>query len=320
MTSILRLLVPPLLILCGGIVSCVEAFSSSSYYGCRRRLLMHCSNDDLGHGVGIPVGTKLQPLGGNGVDYFDVAIESSYLSPGYFEAYPTLEETLRLFYYTLPKVHGKFPFIPKNYVARPALEDEILQRYQTSYDDKVTGSYTIIVGTKGAGKSSVIAHTLGKKPGVLYIRMTNADTWSPSLGNKLVEASGQVFHEKLKLSVDDIRPLFEQIAITGHPITIVLDVVPGTGASYLELLGTVRSTAKDLAQVANIIIDLSDANAVQAFGDDRRHEFIWVDGMTHEEATTYAKKLFPEINDHDLMTFLEKVSMLLCGLYKLLQY
>jgi hypothetical protein len=31
------------------------------------------------------------------------------------------------------------------------------------------------------------------------------------------------------------------------------------------------------------------------FGDDLRQKFIWVDGMTEDEATSYAKKEFPAI-------------------------
>ena len=43
------------------------------------------------------------------------------------------------------------------------------------------------------------------------------------------------------------------------------------------------------------------------FGDDLRQKFIWVDGMTENEATMYAKKEFPAISDSDLKGFIEKV-------------
>jgi hypothetical protein len=143
------------------------------------------------------------------------------------------------------------------------------------------GTYTVIVGSKGAGKSYASAHVLNKKPGVLYLKVTQAET-SSSLGTKLLEASGQVLREKMKLGVGVLYPLLEQVALTGHPITIVFEVERGAWTPSLELLYTVKSTAKELAHVANVIIVLPEANAGLAFGDDRRQKFIWVDGMTHE--------------------------------------
>jgi hypothetical protein len=68
-----------------------------------------------------------------------------------------------------------------------------------------------------------------------------------------------------------------------------------------------KSVAKKLAVVSNVIIILSEANDALVFGDDWRQEFIWVDGMTEDEATMYAKKQFPAISDSDLKEFIEKV-------------
>ena len=307
MASILLLLMLPLLVLCGGIASCVEAFPSS--HRCR---LMH-ANTYLGHAIpvrtnihlghGIPVRTKSLQLSGNGVDFVNIASESSNMLFAALAAYPKLEEILRLFVSKLPKTQRKFPAL-KDYVTRPALENDIMQVYNTSFAMKTIGAYTVIVGSKGAGKSYATAHVLGKKPGVLYVKVTPETS---SLGIKLLEASGQVLREKMILGVGVLYPLLEQVALTGHPITIVFEVERGAGPSSEELLYTVKSTAKELAHVANVIIVLSEANAGLAFGDDRRQKFIWVDGMTHEEATMYAKKVFPAVADHDLTAFFEKV-------------
>jgi hypothetical protein len=69
----------------------------------------------------------------------------------------------------------------------------------------------------------------------------------------------------------------------------------------------VKSAAKKLATVANVIVVLSEANDALVFGDDMRQKFIWVDGMTHDEAATYAKKLFPAVADLELELFFDKV-------------
>ena len=68
-----------------------------------------------------------------------------------------------------------------------------------------------------------------------------------------------------------------------------------------------KSAAKKLAVASNVIIILSEANAGLMFGDDLRQKFIWVDGMTVDEATMYAKKEFAAISDSDLKEFIEKV-------------
>jgi hypothetical protein len=163
-----------------------------------------------------------------------------------------------------------------------------------------------MVGTKGAGKSTSTAHALENKPGVLYVKVTQAET-SSSFCRKILKSSGQVLEENIELGVDVLYPLLEQVAAAGRPITIIIEVERGAGASSTDVLYMVKATAKELAPVANVMIILSEANAGLAFGDDRRQNFIWVDGMSHEEATMFAKKRFPEIADGDLKEFFEKV-------------
>ena len=142
--------------------------------------------------------------------------------------------------------------------------------------------------------------------------MTQAET-SSSFCRKLLKFSGQILEENIELGVDVLYPLLEQIALAGRPITIIIEVERGAGLTSAEdVLYSVKSIAKELAPVANVIIILSEANAGLAFGDDRRQKFIWVDGMTYEEATTYAKKMFPEVSNDYLKEFFEKVPVLFC--------
>ena len=55
-----------------------------------------------------------------------------------------------------------------NYVARPSLEKCILQASEQSLKNK-GGLYTIVVGAKGAGKTSAVARVLREKKGVLAL-------------------------------------------------------------------------------------------------------------------------------------------------------
>jgi len=222
-------------------------------------------------------------------------------------AYPRATDVLGAFFAKLPETQAKFPVRLQYYVPRPTLENDILQVYNASLDEKATGEYTVIVGTNGAGKSSAVAHALHMKPGTLRVKVAPAET-SSSLYRKLLTISGRALEEKIDLGFDVLYPVFETIAEAGRPVTIVIEVEGEAGSSSADTLCVVKSTAKELAPVANVIVILSGVNAgLLAFGDDRRQQFIWVDDMTHEEATAFAKGLYPEVADDDLQKFFEKV-------------
>ena len=123
--------------------------------------------------------------------------------------------------------------------------------------------------------------------------------------------SGESVEENVNdLTLNILYPVLAKAAKVGDSrrITIVFEV--GRGTSSEGVLYMVKSAAKKLTVAANVIVVLSEANAGLIFGDDRRQKFIWVDGMTHEEATTYAKKMFPAVADHDLELFFDKVIIL----------
>jgi hypothetical protein len=200
----------------------------------------------------------------------------------------------------------EFPiFNNSTYTSRPLLESKILKVYESRRN--ASDSYTVIVGPKGAGKTSAVAHVLSKKPGVRHVDVSEADTEKTILLKllKIKDAALDVF---VGLSV--LQPFLVHIAerFDGRRITIVLEVERGSKSD--EILHMVKSTAKKLALAANVIIILSEANAVLAFGGDRRQKFIWVEGMTHEEAMSYARKVFPTVTDDDLEFFFDRVGTL----------
>ena len=63
----------------------------------------------------------------------------------------------------------------RKYVARPSLENFILQASEQSLKNK-GGVCTILVGPKGAGKSSVVARVLSGKKGVVALLVSDRDT------------------------------------------------------------------------------------------------------------------------------------------------
>ena len=73
----------------------------------------------------------------------------------------------------------------------------------------------------------------------------------------------------------------------GQPMTVLFQVE--RSSSSQNVLSLVKHTAKDFALFANVLIVLSEANAVLGFGDDRRQKFILVGEMTPGEASSTSR-------------------------------
>jgi hypothetical protein len=74
-----------------------------------------------------------------------------------------------------------------------------------------------------------------------------------------------------------------------NPIVVIFDDERLNTAD--NALSSIKHFAKMIAPTANVLIVLSEANAVLEFGGDSRQKFIWVDEMTEEEATINSKKI-----------------------------
>jgi hypothetical protein len=245
-------------------------------------------------------GFQLSSSGGELIS--DVGSLSSAVS-AIVAAFPGVSKALEKLTLNLPA--SKYPLpVVKNYISRPSLESKIHKVYNSS---KETDAYTVLVGVKGSGKSSAVARVLNEKPGLLYITVSESDT-SSSLLQKLLSKSGERCDENINiLDVNILYPVLNQAAkdMGGRRVTVVLEIERGADSN--SVLYMAKSAAKKLAFASNVIIILSEANAGLMFGDDRRQKFVWVDGMTEDEATMYAKKEFPAISDSDLKEFIEKV-------------
>jgi len=136
------------------------------------------------------------------------------------------------------------------------------------------GDYTIVVGPKGSGKSTTVAHALDGKPWV-----------------KLIQVHSGLEVKEFREMVDDVlglksHPRFlEGCRRGGHAMTIVFDVETGPSS---ELVQVIRKTAKYMAINANVIIILSEAYLAMDFaGSEPRERFVWVSELTAAQATAY---------------------------------
>ena len=195
-----------------------------------------------------------------------------------------------------------------DYVTRPSLEKGILQASERSLRSK-GGAYTIVVGAKGAGKTSAVARVLREKKGVVSLLVSDNDT-PESLILKLVKKCGIDVKQGLKIDLEDFGPVLLKAAEIrkGRPITIVFEVE--RTSTSVAILNLIKNFTKYLAVYANVIIVLSEANAGLVFGDDKRQKIVWVGEMDTEEAEEYARKLHPDVSDADLNLLFDKVGKL----------
>jgi hypothetical protein len=97
------------------------------------------------------------------------------------------------------------------YVSRPSLESKILKVYESRQKD--SDSYTIIVGPKGAGKSSTVAHVMQNKLGVLLLGVSEADSEKTIL-LKLLSVGGAHVEVRGVLELVSLYPALAQAAGT----------------------------------------------------------------------------------------------------------
>jgi hypothetical protein len=199
---------------------------------------------------------------------------------------------------------AKFDYVnDPDYVTRPMVESKILNVYDNKSLKK--GAYYIVFGVNGAGKTSTVKHVLGNKHGVVMVRISEKDT-NDTIINNIFKKCGETVNSVTDLDkiVNSMRDA--TVKRDGHPVTIAFEVE--SGSSSPEMLSIVKHISKDFALVANVLIVLSEANAILSFGGDPRQNFILLNEMTREEAEELVKKRAPNISSNDFNKFAD-----LCG-------
>jgi hypothetical protein len=85
-----------------------------------------------------------------------------------------------------------------------------------------------------------------------------------------------------------------------YPV-IIFEVERGGTVADRNVMNNVRSVAKELAHLCNVLIVISESNAILHFGKDLdREEYIFVDELSIPEATAYLKKHLPEMTAEEM--------------------
>jgi energy-coupling factor transporter ATP-binding protein EcfA2 len=148
------------------------------------------------------------------------------------------------------------------------------------------GSYYVIYGPKGAGKSKLTTHVPKDRPATIRVVVTTASRQEDILSILSMKLLGKIIPV---LNVDTFVRAVDNCENT--PL-IVFDVEIGDTKDQRELLGAVRGICKALAHKCVCWIVLSEANAVLTFGKDpQRENFIYVDEMNKEEARNFVNTI-----------------------------
>lgn len=168
--------------------------------------------------------------------------------------------------------------ISKSHVHRYELEEEIKSILNAS----PSGSYTIVYGPKGVGKTESILYTAIGKDAVINLWVDSAT----SVNDILTTLSKRLFGIDI-VSLVGTEALIELIEACNVIPTIIFDVELGCSPDYVSGLLAVKCLAKRLAHTCRCIIVLSEPSDIilfRQYGDRYVEHYLYVDEPTYDEA------------------------------------
>ena len=193
---------------------------------------------------------------------------------------------------------GVFDATKRNgtFVNRPILSSKI---EAITRRKEVDGKYFIVYGAQGIGKSAIIDSVVQGRRGVLKIPVTS-NTSKEEITREIARKTGTTSLNPN--NSDFVNAMLIGLGDDGTAPTIIF------GIEHKEGLDNVRSTAKEFAETCNVILVVSEPNAVLEFGNDPdREEFIYVDEFTELEAGQHLMALGLELSEADVKYLIDNV-------------
>ena len=215
-----------------------------------------------------------------------------------------------------PRFFQSFIYAENTYVPREDLEKK-LQKVRDC--DETDGEFFFrVAGPEGAGKSAIIAHMFGGRPGAIAVEITE-DSSMESIVASILGKCG-ISTDEMQLQVSHLMdPLLKAWKTRGAPVKIIMEM--NVREAHRSLLGAVRYTAKKLAHFATVVIVTSGSNGGADFGafyQEPRLKTVWVDAMTNAEALSYARKINVPLSEAELTRFFDTVGTLPAQINELL--
>jgi hypothetical protein len=173
------------------------------------------------------------------------------------------------------------------WVPRPALEKAVLAHA----DSKPGFTFLVVVGPRGAGKSTLVQNALADRPGVIVVKLTKVA--NPQPVDLLV--ARQLGLTAVPSQTDGLSDLLKELSSAqklpeGQRLTLVIELDRSTDAMKTDsALAVLKSLASETTACTGILV-LSDADAAFQLKWEPRQSFLWVGGMTAAETLDFFNK------------------------------
>ena len=218
-------------------------------------------------------------------------------------------QSIKSLSYSLPRaIQGtladtvEFDGMKKRYVEREAVKRQISSIIERKEAD---GTYYVIYGSRGVGKSTVLDSAISGHYGILKIALTRND--GPEfIMRQLTKITGST---NLNPSFDDFKAALRAgKSMLGTIPTIIFEVASGNGPEQVSGIEVIGNFAKSLATVCSCIIVISEVSAVLEFGKfDPFLQFLFIEELTYDQAIEYVKKTQINLTDAEIMKVIDNI-------------
>lgn len=174
----------------------------------------------------------------------------------------------------------------ENYIPRVEVETHL-----NNVIGKRDHKYSIIIGPKGCGKSTVLKNVIKGKPGIIYVKI-DSETKNHEIGHKIFKEFSFIFFDLGNVDLfKDICEYFKEKSNFGWIPTIIFDIHEDTKP---EIIHEIFKISKEISRdklLAKSLIVLNDPNLIPfILLDSNLHNYISIPDFTKKESHYFLTK------------------------------